>query len=386
MKTLRGVGTPLRRVGTVAALAALGLAAGCSGNQSADTQAGARDVVSVAVSKPYLGDAVRVLTLEGDLRANQEATLFATSSGRIVERPVDLGDPVRAGQVIAVVDHSQLDPAVDQARAALAASQAQAANLATELTRIEQLYRAGGASQQQFDAARTQKAAADEAVRQARAMLDQATVRRSDAAVRAPFAGVVGKLMLEVGDMAGPGAPVAVIVAPKPLIGAVRVPERDLGMVRIGQSVTVTVASYPGVAFKGTVRRISPMIDTATRMAEVEILLPNNDLRLKSGMFASVSIELDRRRGALMLPSDAVLQESRMSEQNALDEVQRAYHVFVKQGSTASRREVTLGYVTGQRVEIRSGIGAQDSIIVEGQHLLQDGQRIEVKASGARPS
>ena len=384
MNRQRRLGENLRLViisSAVLALSAVPLLTGCGDDEAkAQQEAGAASKpVLVSVRRPDVADAVRNLTVNGDIRADRQVTLFSQVPGRVVERPVAMGDAVRSGQMIVVVDYSQLDLSVARARSALATAREQAANVATELERVERLYRAGGASQQQYDAVRTQRKAADEAVTQTQAAVEQATIQRGEADIKAPFAALVGRLDVEVGDIVGPGVPVAVMVDPDPLIGGVHIPERDLGLVHLGQPVGVEVAAYPGRTFAGTVRQISPIIDQRTRMGEVEVLLPNESRLLKPGMFAAVSIEVDRHRDAIMVPSDALIRESRISEA-AVSGYERVYHVYVNRGGKAVKAPVELGYTTGSEVEILSGIGAEDSIIVRGQNLVRDGQAVQVSA------
>ncbi|HOM58183.1 MAG TPA: efflux RND transporter periplasmic adaptor subunit, partial [Candidatus Latescibacteria bacterium] len=105
-------------------------------------------------------------------------------------------------------------------------------------------------------------------------------------------------------------------------------------------------------------------------------LLPNRDQRLKAGMYARVEIEADRRPNALMVPSNAVLQEASLVAGSTVSNITRTYYLFVAEGERAVRRNVTLGYTTGDRVEITSGIRPDDKIIVQGHSFLQNGQRV----------
>ena len=376
-----------RAAGIVGALAVATAAIGLSacGEAASENPVEAPEVgVRVSVQKPDAADAVRVVRVNGGITADRQVTVFSTVPGRVISRPVDLGTAVADSQIIAIVDHSSLDLAVRQARSAVAATEEQVRNLTTEYQRIERLYRERGVSQQQYDAIRTQKLAADEGLVQARTGLQQAMEAREEAEVRAPFRGVIGRVLVEMGDMVGPGVPIAIVVDLKPLIAKVQIPERDIGLVAEGQPTLVSVAAYPSERFEGTVRKISPIIDAATRMGEVEILLPNRDERLKPGMFATVEIEVDRHPNVLMLPSDAVVQETRLGADYLSGNVRRAYHVFVKRGDRAARVPVELGYMTGDRVEIASGLTAQDSVVVLGQHLLQDGKLVELAPAQGR--
>ncbi len=343
--------------------------------QTNDTPA---DRARVAVQTPVIRDAVQTRRVHGDLIAERQVTVYASMPRRIISFPVRLGDPVEKDEVIAVIDYSQLDFALRQARSGLTAAREQAENLTTELDRAERLYRERGTSKQQYDAIRTQKRTADEAVIQAEARLEQALDQRRDAEVRAPFSGVIGRRHLEVGDMAGPGVPVAVVVDLTPLIARVKIPERDLGHLTRDQPGTVQVAAFGEERFSGRVHRISPVIDPMTRMAEVELLLPNEDERLRPGMFATVEIETDRQEDAVMLPSDVIMQESRIDETDLSGRVQRVHYVYVIEDDTAHRVPVELGYTTGDLIEITAGLNRTDHVVIRGQHLLRDGQSVVV--------
>jgi len=363
--------------GLLLATAAAIFVAGCGGSSGGDEDAAQETSVVVSVERPLIADAARIVRVNGGISADRQVTVFSTVPGRVVARKADLGEAVSDGQVIVVVDHSQLDMAVRQARSAVSAAEEQVRNLTSEFERVERLFRERGASQQQFDAIRTQKLAAEEGLEQARTGLDQALRARQEADIRAPFSGVIGRIHVEAGDMVGPGVPIAVVVDPRLLIANVQIPERDIGLVAGGQPALVSVASFPGEQFEGRVRKVSPILDVMTRMGEVEIQLPNTDGRLKPGMFATVEIEVDRHEQVLMVPSDAVMQQTRLGEGFLSGDVAREYYVFVKRGDRAARLPVRLGYTTGDRVEISHGIAASDSVVVMGQHLLEDGRPIE---------
>jgi RND family efflux transporter MFP subunit len=335
-----------------------------------------KTTIPVTLRAPIVKDAVRVLTITGNITADRQVTVFSAVPGRVVKLPIELGTAVRDSQVIAVIDHSTLDLQVQQARAGLATAKEQAANLATEYDRIKRLYRERGASRSQYDAVSTQKKAAEEGVKQARAGLGQTMEMREEADIRAPFSGVVGKRFVELGDMVGPGVPIAIIVKPSPLLAKVQIPERDLGLVHVGQPAHASVAAFTDTLFEGTVSRISPIINTMTRMAEIEIALPNRDRKLKPGMFSTVQIEVDRHPDVVMLPSSAIQQESRISDEDLSGNVTRVYFVYTKRGDTAHRADVTLGYTTADKVEITSGLTPSDTVVVRGQNLLQSGTLI----------
>jgi membrane fusion protein, multidrug efflux system len=367
----------------IVATGLLWIVTGCGDSNDAKTTADPDSVnmlptAIVDVDVPHIGDAVRVLTVNGDIKADRSVVLNSQVPGRIVSLPVRMGDAVEKGQMIAVVDHAQMDLAVDQSISALASATEQSENLDSELKRMEQIHAVGGASQQQLDMIRTRSLAARESVKQAETAVERTHIQRREADIRAPFTGLIGQIELEVGTTVSPMVPFGVLVDPDPLVGTVRIPERDLALIHESQPVLLRVAAYPHVAFTGHVRTVSPIIDPATRMAEVEILVRNSDLKLKPGMFANVDVEVGRRTDAVMIASDAVLQESRIAEEDFSTDFERVYFVFINVDGHAVRRVVELGYTTGDMVEIRSGLLKGDSIVIRGHHLLQDGQRVQI--------
>jgi RND family efflux transporter MFP subunit len=372
-------------LGLISAAAVFGVSAGCGGADGATAEGNDNELptVLVEVDAPIVEDAVRVLSLNGEIRADRHVTLISQVSGRLISRPVEMGDEVSKGQVIAIVDYAQLDLSVRQARAAFSSAEEQSANLTSELERLERLYAAGGASQQQLDQVRTQERAAREGVNQARAALEQAQIMRREAEIRAPFSGMIGPVMVNVGDMIAPQVPIAVVVDTENLIGAVRVPERDLGLVSVGQPVTVKVAAFPDREFAGEVLRISPIIDAATRMVDVEVKIHNRDKLLKSGMFATLNIEIGRHPNTMMVPSNAVLRESRIAALSTGSDFERVYYVYVVEDGHAVRRNVEIGYTTGENIEIVSGITPNDTLVTTGHHLLQDGQPVSIVSTEA---
>jgi membrane fusion protein (multidrug efflux system) len=148
----------------------------------------------------------------------------------------------------------------------------------------------------------------------------------------------------------------------------IRVPisERDIGRIRPGMPVHIRVDTYPEDVFKGTVRRISPLIDPASRNGEVEISIATPDYRLKPGMFAKVALILEERQNVVVIPRDAL----RVDAHGAA--------VFVVQDGTAHLRRVTTGLHTDTRVEIVDALSPGTEIVLAGHRGLKDQDRIQV--------
>lgn len=189
-----------------------------------------------------------------------------------------------------------------------------------------------------------------------------------DMIVRAPVSGQIGMQLVKVGEQVGTtsGSPNTVFVIYS--INKVKiyadVSEKDYRLVKNGTPAEIRLDAYPDEVFHGRINNIRPVIDPLTRTAQVEIILPNPGHRIKPGMFSKVDLILQKKHNVLTLPLDAVLGE-------------RDKYVFVSQDGAAVKKPVKLGMQQEDQVEIRSGLGSEDRVIVVGQRLVEDGSKIK---------
>jgi RND family efflux transporter MFP subunit len=203
-------------------------------------------------------------------------------------------------------------------------------------------------------------------------MLGQARQRRGDAVITAPVAGVIGKVFVEVGDIAAPQIPICTIVNLDSVKIVVRVPEPDLPLLSVGQAVEVEIAARPGDPVRGAVTRVGPVLDRLSRTASLEIDLENPDHALKPGMLARVRVEVERRDGVVWAPKDALTVTNEREGDRSL------YRAVVVEGGKAVERLVLLGLEDEGRVEILKGLKAGETLVVTGQHLVVDGDPVRV--------
>jgi RND family efflux transporter MFP subunit len=154
--------------------------------------------------------------------------------------------------------------------------------------------------------------------------------------------------------------------------------EKDLRRVAAGAPAKVEVDAFPGEAFSGRIARIAPVLDPATRTAEIEVEIPNRDFRLKPGMYARVSLTIAERANALVVPRNAVV------------DIEGQRGVFLARRDTAEFRPVKIGLEEPQRVEIVAGLDERDRVITTGAAALRDGDRIVLAGqrgggAGGRP-
>jgi RND family efflux transporter MFP subunit len=363
----------------------------------------------------------RTLRVTGSLTADEQAEVSAETSGRIIKTPVERGSHVGQGALLVQIAADQTAAQVEEAqanadriRAGLALGENDAldvervpnvANAKAELTlaeadfaRFRSLLDQRIVSQAEFDQQRTRVEAARqryEAQRNtaqqdfrslgaARARVTMARKSLGDTTVRAPFAGVVVERKVSVGDYVSPGTQVATVVRINPLRVLLTVPEQSVGLVKVGQPVSLQVDTYPNRAFTGTVRFVSPSLRADQRALTVEALVPNPSGELKPGFFATAHIEQSEKAQALLI------------DRRAIREVGKTSRVFVLNGDTVQERIVTLGQpfsstnsdTTGtaagrkaadQLVEVVSGLSAGDRVAIGGT-ALTDGAKVNVRA------
>ena len=203
-------------------------------------------------------------------------------------------------------------------------------------------------------------------VRSLEALIEEATIR-------SPIAGVVASRELEMGETTTEGQTVFTVVRMDRLVVSTAVPEEDLGSIAVDQAVDLSFDARSGEQRQGTVERLSPLIDPATRTAEVRIALPNQDRAIRPGMFARVSITTAVRDSALWVPRSALLPAT--SEDG---EVQ----VFVVQEGLAFLRTIEPGSIFQERVEVLSGLSVGEQVIAGGVLTIQDGMTVQTQSAG----
>src|SRR5512147_1218647 len=226
-------------------------------------------------------------TTTSTVKSEYEVTLSAQRTGRVVKLPVREGDRVRAGQLIAQLD---LTEEAVQSDNVLAQSRATYEEAEKNLKRSEELFQSGMIAQQDLDSARR---AFEVAKSQYEASRNDVTVKKDYSFIKAPFTGVVSKKYTETGELLLPGKQIVTIVDPDRIYVLATIDEVDVGRLKLGQPVTITVDAFPGEKFEGSIGRISPIVSGGkleTRTADVWIYFKTRDSRIKPGMSADVEV------------------------------------------------------------------------------------------------
>jgi membrane fusion protein (multidrug efflux system) len=229
------------------------------------------------------------------------------------------------------------------------------------------------AARVQIETGESQVQLAQTQIEQQRAALRMAKMRVDDTRIVAPFNGYISHKNLDVGAAvsgqaaATSNASVAIVTVQdiNPVKVQVEVPERDVARVKVGNAVRLVVDAYPDRTFTGTVARVVHTLDPRTRTMGVEVEIPNKEQLLKPGMYARVQLVLEVRRGALLVPLEALTGS----------ETQPA--VLLVQNGKVATRTVQLGAADGALIQVIKGLAPDDELIVQGKELVREGQTVK---------
>ena len=329
--------------------------------------------VKIAEIKPGELRVVVNATTTSTIRSETEVTLSAQRTGRVVALPVREGDIVKAGSLICRLDLTEESV---QSESVLAQSRVTYDDADKNLKRIEGLFEKGMVAQQDLDTARK---AYEVAKSQYEAAKADSGVKRDYSIILAPFSGVIAKKYTEVGELLLPGKQIVQIVNPDRIYVLATIDEVDVGRLKLGQPVTITVDAYPGEKFRGVVGRISPIVSGGkleTRTADVWIYFNQKDARMKPGMSADIEILITTLENVISVPSQCVV------ERDSRKQVFIAEGKSLKPGAAAIARlrPVEVGETNWSFTEITKGLVVGEFVITTPEaEGLKNGVKVKVE-------
>lgn len=337
-------------------------------------------VPTVAVTLPAARALVPTLELPGRLEAYSRAPIYARVSGYVKSWNVDIGAPVKAGQLLAEIEAPDLDQQLLQARADLSSQQASAKLSEATLNRRKTLVSSNFVSQQEIDERTADLANKRAAVNSGQANVDRLEALAGYKKIVAPFEGIVTARNTDVGALINAGAstgPAMFVVSDiKKLRVYVNVPQNYVPSIRIGAKAKVALPEYAGQDFPATVESSSQSVDVATGTTRMQLELDNPGGRLMPGSFANVTMNLVRERVPLRIPASAL-----MFNRNGLRVA------TVDADDKIKFKTVTIARDLGREIELASGLEVDDRVIVAPPDGMVDGDKVRVAGqNGGKPT
>lgn len=348
---------------------------------------GFRPPMTVEVAKVSRGDISAHLSVVGNLIGEATVDVAPKTGGRLTTITVKLGDRVRRGQIIGKVEDREIVEQVRQAEASHKVAEATIRqrdadlNLAhTNVERSRNLFGRQLLPKQTLDDAEARYTSAVAQVDLARAQLAQSEARLQELRINlantnvvSPVDGFVARRNVDSGAWVSQNAPLVAVVDISSLRLVAHVVEKDLRMVGVGDPAMIEVDAFPGESFKGSIARVSPILDPATRTAPMEVEIPNRDFRLKPGMYAKVNLEIEGRKHVLVIPKIALVDS----------EGQRGVYQ-PSEDNKATFKAVKVGIEDTERAEILEGLGDGETVVSVGAGALRRNDQLLVAGAGGQ--
>lgn len=313
--------------------------------------------VPVEVGTVELAAVAEEVEALGTLAADESVVIAPEIAGRVVALGFKEGERVVKDQPLVMLDTAILDAELKQAQADLSLAR-------DTYDRNRSLVQRGAGTQVALEQATAQLASQEARLQLVQAKLALATIK-------APFRGVVGLRSVGIGDFVSIGKPLITLTNIDPIKVDFRVPEIYLTQLKVGQPIQLKIDAVPDRPFTGQIFAIDPVVDVNGRAVRLRATVPNADLVLKPGLFARVTIMVDKRENALIVPETAVVPDG------------LGKTVFVVENGRAKRVPVELGKRLTGKVEIVKGLKPGMQIVTAGQMRLREGSPVAIKEKAA---
>lgn len=309
-------------------------------------------------------------TYPGEVRARYETSMAFQVGGKIIQRNVDAGSVVRAGDTLLTIDPKDIRENVNSAGAAVASVRSQLKLAEVNLERYRKLYESGAISKAEFDRAQTTYETTEAGLNQAMAAYSAAGNQLDYSRLIANSSGVVAEVIAEAGQVVGAGQKVVTLVQDGEMEVEISVPENRLEELQKAQDISVSFWALNDVTTKGRVREVAPMADKAARTYKVRISLVDPAPQIKLGMTAKVTITPKNGKTLAYVPISAIYQSGDKPS------------VWLVKDHKATLTPVRVGRFADNKVEILEGLEQDALIVTAGVHKLQEGQEVRIAGEG----
>lgn len=310
------------------------------------------DVINIKVTTAAITTLESTSPLTGRLEPVEEVSLVPKAMGEVIGVYVELGQKVTKGTVLFEMDKTQIATSFNKAKAGYN-------DASVNLSRMEALFQEGAISLQQYEAAKTQYTLAKETY-------TEASEGMSNFVVTAPIDGYITSVNVNVGAIASQAVPAVTIANIDKLEIDTSVSEALINKINVGDKVDVLVSSASNTPFTGTITALSPAPAAGSLTYPMKVTLDNESASIKPGMFAEVVITSEKSEDVIALPSSAVLIKSGKTV------------VVVIEDDKVVMKEVVVGVDNGDLAEIKSGITAGETVVIEGQYYLEENSEFNI--------
>jgi HlyD family secretion protein len=323
----------------------------------------AKPALTVTLVRPQLTSIPQKLSANGNIAAWQEAIIGSEANGlRLNHVLVNVGDVVRKGQLLADFADETIQADVAQARASLMEAEATGKEAISNAERARSLQNTGAMSNQQIEQYTTAADTAKARIEVARAAVNSQQIRLKNTKIVAPDSGVISSRSATVGAVVGAGSELFRLIRQSRLEWRAEIISSDLPKIKVGMKANIIAAD--GAVLTGTVRKVSPTVDTLTRNTLVYVDIPSHS-SVKAGMFAKGEF-LMSSASTLAIPQQAIVLRDGFT------------YVFGVENSRAKQTKIKLGRRLGNMVEVVSGLTPDQAIVASGGAFLSDNDLLKV--------
>jgi len=334
---------------------------------SPDSEQGDAEAVLVEVTPAQAGDIDITISETGVTTPDHSITISSEVSGQIVRMPVEVGQNVARGKVIAQIDRELYELDVEQAKAQRINAAATYEKAQKDIERYRILLEREEISEGEFETMRLQHEQARSAFLSAEAALKTAERRLRNTGITSPVSGEIAAKYVQMGNMVSIAEPIVKIVDNSTIKVRISLSELDVVNLRTGMPVDVLIDAFPGKVFKGAVSSVGPEANMNTHTFPVEIKVHNNQgPPIRSGMIARVSIKTGVIKQAVLVPAEAIVERYGKN------------CVYVVNNGIAVEKEIGTGRTSGNLIQIVDGVRPGDQVLTVGQFNVQDGSPVRI--------
>ncbi|MBP1649246.1 MAG: efflux transporter, family, subunit [Bacteroidetes bacterium] len=325
--------------------------------------------VAVEVRPAATSTITETVSAVGTITAMRDVVVSSETAGRVTKVAIKVGDAVKVGQPLVIVDDELKAIAVEQARAQLLAAETNHNKARKDFQRAETLFKTGDIADVELEGNRLALHSSEAQFKSAQVGLKLAQRQFEDTRIKAPISGIIASKRVEVGEMVAPGREVANIVDLSNVKVKLSIQEEEIGKIRLNQPVALRVDPAPYRTFEGTIYTIGFKTESPTGHSyPVEVVVRNRDLNvLKVGMFARVDIRTNAAENVITISKESLVSS------------EASPAVFVVEDGVARLRTVRLGIRSGDSFQVLDGLKTGDLVVSFGQKNLKDGALVQYK-------